>query len=169
MRRTIKNIFFLMLVSSIILTGLNVTANPTVTVDPETPEVQSTVTFTAELGDEDATSVRITIQECDANTGICFPDSLQNLSMTEQSDGSYEASATLTRDDATYIQYTLLVESSEGWTQYLEKTKVNLAEKPNGGDNGNGDNGNGIPGFTLILVVLAFVLIIMVYYRKSKI
>jgi hypothetical protein len=156
-----------MIVSSLIITGLNATAQPTVTVDPEKPEVKSTVKFTAVL-DDDAISVWITVQECDANTGICFPDSIQNLSMVEQIDGSYEASATLTRGDATYIQYTLLVETASGWNEYLAKTKVNLAEKPNGDGNGNGDNGNGSPGFTVLIVVLAVIIIITVYYRKRQ-
>ena len=166
MRRVLRSAFFMTLVMGFLMTSLVTTADPIVAVDPGTPTVQSTVTFTADLGDDDAISVWITVQECDANTGICFPDSLQNVSMTELADGSYEVSITLIHEDASYLQYTLLVESSEGWNEYLEKTRVDLAEKQNDDGPTNGEDNNSTPGFELILVAIAVLFISLIYFRK---
>ena len=167
MRRCLKTTIFMTLVMSLLVTNLIVAAEPTVTVDPETPEAESTVTFTAVLDDDDVISVWLDIRECSAI--LCFPGSIQNLSMTEQADGSYETSATLTYDTAIYIQYTLFVESSEGWNEYLSETKVYLAEKQNGDGTTNGDNGNGgggIPGFEIIGLLTAVVISIIILRRK---
>ncbi len=168
MRRTIKIIFFMMLVTSLFVANSVNAADPTITVDPDPPVAESTVTFTAELDDEGIIDVWLKVQECNANTGICFPDSLQNISMSEQ-DGKYIVSATLGHDDATYIQYTINVETSTGWIEYLKDTKINLSEKPNGNGttNGGGDD-NGTPGFEIITLLFAVLVGVSLYKRKRS-
>jgi len=166
MRRTIKNVFFMMLVACLFMTNLVNAADPTVTVDPEAPIAESTVSFTAELDDEDVIGVWLKVQECNANSGICFPDSLQNISMTEQ-DSEYKASVTLSHDDATYIQYTIYVETSEGLLEYLKDTKINLSEQQNSNGTGNGgDDDNGTPGFEVISLLLAVLVGVSLLKRK---
>ena len=145
-------------------------AEPTVTLDPASPELQGEVTFTATVDDENIVGVFLEIQECDANLGICYPDTQQNLTMLEQTNGSaiYTATATLIRTDVTYLQYTLNVETSEGWVKYLEKTKVNLTldQDDNGDTNGGTDNGSGTPGFEIILVMISLLVAVSLYKRK---
>ena len=166
MRRTIKTIFFMMLVACLFGANLVNAANPTVSVNPDPPVVQSEVTFTVEVDDQDVVGVWLKVQECNANTGICFPETLKNLSMSEQ-DGNYTVSTTLTHKDSTYIQYTIYVQNTSGWIEYLKDTKINLAEKPNGNGvtNGDGDS-NGTPGFEVIFVLLAIIIGVTLYKRK---
>ena len=170
MRRCLKNAIYMTLVMSLLMTSLIVAAEPTVTLDPEAPKPEATVTFTATVDDDNVSSVWLNIQECTAVTGICFGDSKQNLSMTEQADGTYEASATLTHDDATYVQYTLFVETSEGWIEYLTDTKSNLdiESDDDGTTNGDGNGGGGIPGFEIIAVLAAISIAIIILRRKRS-
>lgn len=166
MRKILKNVFFMTLVISLFMTNIVNAAEPTVTLDPASPTPKSTVTFTAEIDDEGVISVWLWTQECDARIGICYPDTIQNISMTEQTDGSYKVTAGLKRLDVTYLQYTLNVETSDGWKTYLELTKVNLSLDQNGDGSANGADKT--PGFELILVIASIVVALFIYTRKRK-
>ena len=136
-------------------------AEPTMEIDPDQPAPLSTVTFTAQI-DDTATAVRLLIQECNGNTGICYVR--QNLSMSDMGDGSYQKTVTLEHEDATYIQYSLLVQTSNGWTTYLEETKVTLQEQQSNGDT------NGTPGFELAGMLLAamFIMVLVVWRKRAR-
>ena len=137
-------------------------AQPTVSLDPEAPYPQSSVTFTANIADVEASNVYIVVQECNGASGICYPDE-QNVSMTQKTADTYEATVTLKHSDATYIQYTLVTEYNGGWTKYLELTKVDLAEKPSD----NGDSSNGTPGFEFVSFAFAIMFISLILYRRN--
>lgn len=132
---------------------------PTINIDPESPTPKSTVKFTSEVEDQNVIEVRLLIQECNANTGICH-EPRENLSMSKISEGVYETSATLKFEDTTYIQYSLNVKTGEGWVQYLEGTKKDL--------NLQNNNGNNTPGFEFILAILATILIIPIVYKRKR-
>lgn len=161
-KRVMYATLLLLVVSS--FTMMTASADPTVTVDPTSPYPQSTVTFTANQVDEDATSVRIIVQECNENTGVCYPDET-NETMTQKTADSYDITVTLKQKDATYIQYTLLVENNGELTQYSKLTKVTLSEKPS--DNG-GDTDNDTPGFEFVGLAFSIMFISLILYRRKR-
>ena len=132
--------------------------NPTIDVDPESPTPKSTVNFTSEIEDQDVQEVRLLFQECNANTGICHER--RNLSMSEVSEGTYETSVTMEFDDTTYIQYSLNVKTSVGWTEYLGGTKKDLNTQQN--------SDNGTPGFEFIIFISAAIFIISLIYKRQR-
>lgn len=155
-----RNMRYLIVVGAIICglllsyTGSVVAADPTITVSPEKPSRKSTVTFTAEFDDSDIQNVYLKYNEC--NDENCY--SLYNKSMTSIGDNKFEAEITLLKDDATYIQYWLEVESADGWSN-LEVAKVYLSTS-------SGEDSNGSPGFEFLLVALSIILIAVVFKRK---
>ena len=137
------------------IVGAVAAEDPTVLVNPEKPARKSSVAFTAEFDDSDIQNVYLKYNEC--NDEICY--SLYNKSMTSIGDNKFEVDITLVKDDATYIQYWLEVESADGWSNYLEVSKVYLSIASNGDSNGS-------PGFEFLLVALSIVLIAVVFKRK---
>jgi hypothetical protein len=140
---------------------------PTIEIKPESPVPESTITFTATINDENATDVRIVFQECDANTEICFTK--HNISMNSVDLDTYETSFTLEHSEATYIQYSLVVNSNEGWKTYLDKTKFNLTIKQNddnGKDNNNKDNDT--PGFEFFGILISVIFILLIFDKRKR-
>jgi len=137
------------------IVGVVASEDPTVLVNPEKPARKSSVTFTAEFDDSDIQNVYLKYNEC--NDEICY--SLYNKSMTSIGDNKFEVDITLVKDDATYIQYWLEVESTDGWSNYLEISNVYLST-------GSGGDSNGSPGFEFLLVALSVMLIVVVFKRK---
>lgn len=135
---------------------------PTVTINPQQPYPQSTATFTANVPEIEVTNIYIVVQECNGKTGICYPDE-QNSSMTQKSASSYESTITLKHNDATYIQYTLVVKNDQGWTKYLDLTKVYLSEKPSN-NNGSSDS----PGFEFIGLTFSIMFILLIIYKRRR-
>lgn len=155
-----RNMRYLIIVGAIICgllliyTSSVIAADPTITVSPEKPSRKSTVTFTAEFDDSDIQNVYLKYNEC--NDEICY--SLYNKSMASVGDNKFEVDITLVKDDATYIQYWLEVESADGWSN-LGVSEVYLSTD-SGGDS------NGSPGFEFLLVALSIMLIVVVFKRK---
>jgi len=130
-----------MLVASLFITSIVNADDPTVTLNPESPTAQSTVTFTADLGDENATNVWITIEECNGNTGVCYPDK-QNVSMEQVEETNvYEKDVTLIHDSATYITYLLEIETELGWQKY-DSVKIYLSDASDDNQSNNVDRMN---------------------------
>jgi len=171
MKNNTKRIFIIAIVilGFLISTFNSVSAEnePTIEITPQSPTPESTITFTASVKDENTTDVRIVIQECDANTGICFTK--QNISMNSVDLDTYEISFTLEHSEATYIQYSLVVNSNEDWKTYLDKTKFNLTEKQNG-DNGKNNNNkdNDTPGFEFIGVLISVIFILLIFNKRKR-
>jgi hypothetical protein len=163
MKKTMKIVFLMMLVASLFLINIGTAADPVITTEPEEIVKQSTFTFMAEI-DDNIESVWLFCQECDENTGICFPDTVQNLSMTFQ-DGKYQTPVTVTHERATYFKYTINVETDEGWIAYLEDTEIDFVEPQNGDGNGDEDD-NGSPGFELITILIAIIIGVILLKRK---
>ena len=140
---------------------------PTIEIKPSSPTPESTITFTATVKDENITDVRLVLQECDGNTGICFTK--ENISMNYIDMNTYEIMFTLEHSEATYIQYSLLVNSNEGWKTYLDKTKFNLSEKQNG-DNGKDNNNedNDTTGFEFIGVFISIIFILFILNKRKR-
>jgi hypothetical protein len=140
---------------------------PTIEIKPSSPTPESTITFTATVKDENTTDVRLVLQECDGNTGICFTK--ENISMNSVDINTYEIMFTLEHSEATYIQYSLVVNSNEGWKTYLDKTKFNLSEKQNG-DNGkdNTNKDNDTPGFEYIGVFISVIFILFILNKRKR-
>ena len=167
-KKNITKIIQLIIVWSLILQVVPVIqAQPTIDITPTKPEAESDVTFEVDLTGENVQNAYLWIQECNINTGICYTD--QNVSMTETSDGIYETTFTLEHDDATYFQYSIIVDTGSGWSTFFEETKVNLAEPSNNnGNTGNGDSGEDTPGFEFVALFLSVIFILLIMYRRKR-
>ena len=164
-----KLIITIAILGLFISTVINVpsASEPTVDIKPASPTPESTITFTATVEDENTNEVRLVLQECDSNTGICFTK--QNISMNAIDNDTYEVSFDLEHPEATYIQYSLIVNSNEGWKTYLDKTKYNLSEKQNDDNGKDGTNkNNDTPGFELILVLISVIFISIILNKRKR-
>jgi hypothetical protein len=105
--------------------------------------------------------VRVTVEECNGLTGICYPD-IQNVSLSLFSAGNYRTNVTLKHADATYITCQVVAKTSGAWTSSPKKN-VNLSKNTNGND-GNDDKKS--PGFEVVLFVIAIGVSFLVLARK---
>jgi hypothetical protein len=160
-----KPIIFAIVISTLLfITMINsVAAKPLVTYDPTQPEALSTIKFTAEIDEVDATNVELVIQECTAN--LCYTKVY--VAMTKIDDNTYEKSYTLTRSKAIYLQYWIEVETDQGTTSYGDYTNITYKESTNGETNGNG-NTNDTPGFELAGLILSVIFISVIFYRRKR-
>ena len=144
--------------------GSALAAGPTfggITVSPTFPTALSTVMLSVILSGDTPSEVRVTVEECNGRTGICYPD-IQNVTMSLFNAGNYKTNVTLKHADATYITCYVVAKTSGIWTSSLKKN-VNLSENTNGND-GNDDKKT--PGFELVLFIMAIGVSLMVLARK---
>jgi hypothetical protein len=137
-----------------------------VTIDPVQPKAGDTVTITATISsDEDIDEVLLRIKECDES--MCMPTESYQMTF---SNGKYTYTDELTFAGATYFGYQLII-TVNGTETETDFVNVTLQPADNGGANGgNGGNGNGnggIPGFELIPLFVA-TLIIIFYLRRKR-
>ena len=132
----------------------------TITVTPSAPVALSTVTISVPISGEAPSEVRVIVEECNGNTGICYPD-VQNVSMPLASSSIYRTDVTLKHSDATYLTVKVLAKINDVWQESSEK-KVNLSVTPDGN---NGDD-NGTPGFELVVFVAAIGVSLLLIGRK---
>ena len=169
-KKNIAKIIQLIIVWSLILQVVSIIpAEPTIEITPTKPEAESDVTFEVDLSGENVQNVYLWIQECNVNTGICYTN--DNVSMTETSNGIYETTFTLEHDDATYFQYSIIVNTGGGWQTFFEQTKVNLAEASNNNNNGNtgnDDSGSDTPGFEFVALFMSVIFILLIMYRRKR-
>jgi hypothetical protein len=135
-----------------------------ITVSPLVPDAQSTITISIPISGGTPSEVRVKVEECNGRTGVCFSD-IQNVTMSLVS-GSYKTSVTLRHEEATYINCTVLVKINDTWASSPQWKVVTLSEDVNGNTNGNGDDNNGVPGFELVLIVIAIGVCLIVLGRK---
>jgi len=143
-----------------------------VIITPEEPTRLGELTISAQFSGEELTEIYVLVQECTPT--LCYSMDELNVSMTLTGEDTYEATLTLTKDDATYIKYAFNGLTVEGWEQ-TEYVRVNLSTEINNGDtNGDGDNGdgngsnntNGTPGFEVLVVLTAISIIAILINRK---
>jgi len=130
-----------------------------ISVSPSSPAPQSTITLSISLSGDTPSEVRVRVEECNGNSGICFAD-FQNVSMALVSTGSYQTSVTLKHLDATYINCTALAKVDGNWVLSAKWKRVDLSENPDG----PGDNGT--PGFDLVVLLVAVGLSFILIRRK---
>ena len=130
-----------------------------ISVSPSSPAPQSTITLSISLSGDAPSEVRVRVEECNGNSGICFAD-VQNVSMSLVSTGSYQTSVTLKHSDATYINCTVLAKVDGNWVLSAKWKRVDLSENPDG----PGDNGT--PGFELVVLLVAVGLSFILIRRK---
>jgi hypothetical protein len=132
----------------------------TITVTPSEPAALSTVSISVPISGEAPSEVRVTVEECNGRTGICYPD-IQNVSMPLVSSSIYRTDATLKHSDATYITCKVVAKIGGVWQESIAK-RVNLS------DNTNGNNGDGKkePGFEVVVFVIAIGVSLIVIGRK---
>ena len=112
----------------------------------------------ADVGDVPS-EVRVTVEECNRNTGVCYPDK-QNVTMALVSSSIYRTDVTLKHSDATYITINVVAKINGVWQQSAGK-EVNLSAA-----NGNNGDDNGIPGFEAVVFVLAISMSFILISRK---
>lgn len=130
----------------------------TITVSPSEPAALSTVTISVPISGEAPSDVRVTVEECNGKTGVCYPD-IQNVSMPLISSGIYRTDVTLKHSDATYITCQVVAKISGTWELSVKKN-VNLSVSS------NGNNDNNTPGFEVIVLVIAIGVSLIVISRK---
>ncbi|KYK30279.1 MAG: hypothetical protein AYK22_04030 [Thermoplasmatales archaeon SG8-52-3] len=161
------------LTATIVLLGLClasavVSAEPVVedvTIVPAQPKVLDTITVTATItSDEEIDEVTFRIKECDET--LCMQTESHEMDLV---DGEYTVTDELTFEGATYFGYQFIITSNGNET---ETDFVNVTLQPadnggtNGGNGGNGDDG-GLPGFELIPLFVA-TLIVIFYLRRKR-
>jgi hypothetical protein len=154
----ILNIAFGIILIYSLFVGSVSAINPTIDVDPESPTPKSIVNFTSNIDDQNIIEVRLLFQECSANSGICHER--KNISMSKFNEDTYETSVIMEFDDTTYIQYSLNVNTIEGWVQYFEGSKKDLNLQQN--------NGVDAPGFELILFIASAIFITILIYKRQR-
>jgi len=169
------------LTATIVLIGLCmssviISAEPVVedvTIDPEEPKAMDTITITVTIDStEEIEEVTLRIKECDES--MCMPT--QSYPM-EFENGKYTVTDELTYTAATYFGYQLIITSNGNVTYYPNsddsKEFQNVTLKPadnggtNGGNGGDGNGDNGLPGFELVPLFVA-TLIIIFYLRRKR-
>jgi hypothetical protein len=160
MKNKRKLIFYTIMISifGIIAGSVVAVTSGDVIVSPSSPTALSTITISTTLSGQAPSEVRVTVEECNGNTGICYPD-IQNVSMTLVNSGNYETDVTLKHSDATYITCQVVVKAGGTWSSYTKKN-VNLSQNPNG----NGDDH--IPGFEILLFIVAVGISLFILRRK---
>jgi hypothetical protein len=134
----------------------------TITVSPSAPTALSTFSISVPISGEAPTQVRVNVEECNGNTGICYPD-IQNVTMPLASSSIYRTDVTLKHSDATYITVWVVAQTNGVWQESTHK-RVNLSATPNGND---GD-GNGSPGFEVVVLALAIGVSVALISQKRK-
>lgn len=153
------------IIFSIFLLSNNVISETIIDVDiePDEPEPASQITITADISSEnDIDEVYIEIQECKED--LCFQK--ENVSMN-LINGIYRTSYKLTRTTATYFKYSFSIKYENGEWYETEKTNVTLKlDSGNGSTNGGDGQNKTIPGFELIILILAASISIFLLRRK---
>jgi hypothetical protein len=131
----------------------------TITVTPSAPTALSTITISVPISGEAPSEIRVNVEECNGNTGVCYPD-IQNVTMPLASTSIYRANVTLKHSDATYITVKVVAKINGVW-QASSSKRVNLSATPNG----DGDD-KGIPGFELVVLAIAIGVSVILIRRK---
>lgn len=170
MNKKIKNIFIIFIfLFGLNLTSNNILANDNVNIEiiPASPEPESEIEIKVFINIDGIEQVNIEIQECNITTGLCFPNSRKNITMSKIDDNNYIAIHKLIESKASYIEYNLLVKTEIGWEYLIEKEKTNLTEPKNNGDsniNGNGDT----PGFEIITLFLSIIIVLLILNKRKR-
>jgi hypothetical protein len=160
-RKIIPIIVVISIIGAIAISATDIESSiGNITVSPSEPAALSTITISAEVSGEAPSEVRVTVEECNGNTGVCYPD-IQNVSMSRLSAGNYQTDVTLKHSDATYITCKVIAKISGTWKS--SEKKVNLSENTNGN---NGDDDNKTPGFEVIILLIAIGVSLIVMSRK---
>jgi hypothetical protein len=155
-------IFFILI--ALLFTSTIIYADATVDFIPEKPLPKDTIEVTAQITDTNINAVHVLIQECNENTGVCYTK--KNYTMDEISDNIFSTSVSLEKDDATYLQYTITVHTSDGWIEYNKDTKLSYG-KASSENNGKTDSDD-TPGFEFIAFALSIMFISLILYRRKR-
>ena len=133
--------------------------SPSVDIDlnPLNPTPKSVVTFSVDINDDSISTVRLLINECNKEAGVCHMP--QNISMNKLDDETYEVDVQVEYDDVTSITYHIAVKSDGKWTNSNEYTTYLLINSEN--------DSNGSPGFE-IMVFLITVACVLFLFKKFK-
>ncbi|KYK32381.1 MAG: hypothetical protein AYK22_09255 [Thermoplasmatales archaeon SG8-52-3] len=136
-------------------------ADPTVgeiKLTPTKPTPQSDVTVSSDISGSDVSKVRLIINECNKQKGICLAS--RNITMNKKSGNTFETTVTLQWEDATSITYHISLESYGKWIEYDEYTTLLSTT-------GSSNDSNGSPGFEIIVFLIAIIGFV-IYVRKIK-
>ena len=148
-----KSFMFALIITGLMMSSTNAISDATVDVIPEEPKALQTIEITAQITDENINAVYLKINECNGNTGTCYKQ--DNITMTGTIDNIYTSSITLTHDDATDLQYTIVVQTDQGWKGYHNETKVNYEI-------------SNTPGFEFAALALSIMFISLILYRRKR-
>ena len=129
-----------------------------ITLNPAKPAPKSIVTISVDISDDSISTVRLLINECNKEVGVCHMP--QNISMNKVDDETYEADVQLEYDDVTSITYHLAVKSDGKWTIYNEYTTALST---------NSVDSNGSPGFETMAFLITTACVLFLFKKfKSK-
>lgn len=157
----------LMVLLTVLFTSANISADNGVEVDiiPEKPQSKGTIEITADIDKQDTTNVFVIIQECNANTGVCYQK--ENYSMSQIGKNIYSTSVKLSNEGATYLQYTIQVQTTEGWDSYNKNTKINYESSSSTNDDKN-EGKTDTPGFEFLGLFISVIFISLILYNRRR-
>jgi hypothetical protein len=159
-----KSAVLLITLFFIVMIPMHGYADAIVDIIPEKPKALDNIELTATIIDENIIAVYTTIQECNSNTGICYAS--KNYSMVEGVENQFTASITLEKSDADYLQYTIHVQTADGWQVYEKDTIVNYDTTSS--NNGGSKNDNDTPGFEFLALAISIMFISLLLYRRKR-
>ena len=132
--------------------------NVDITLNPAQPAPKSIVTVSVDISDDNISTVRLLIRECNKDAEACHMP--QNISMNKVDDETYEADVQLEYDDVTSITYHIAVKSDGKWTIYNEYTTALST---------NSVDSNGSPGFETMAFLITTACVLFLFKKfKSK-
>jgi len=137
----------------------------TVMIDPENPIRGTGFTMTVEFEMANIDEVFVFIQECDAETGICFFSN--NLTMNLQDPQMYRVEYSFDDDSATYFTYHFNIKTVAGTWIQTEDVRVDLIADPSANGDENGSDAS-TPGFGIIATLASIALIVYLFERKRS-
>ncbi len=136
-----------------------------INLNPLNPTPKSVVTFSVDINDDSISTVRLLINECNKEDGVCHMP--QNISMNKVDDDTYEVDVKLEYDDVTSITYHIAVKSDGKWTKYNEYTTYLSINSDNSDKNGNDSDGS--PGFETVVFLITVACVLFLFKKfKSK-
>jgi len=183
-----KNISRIIIISSLLLIGLLLSASSSIAVPvmgnirlaPLTPKPLDEITFTADVVEYPAFAKAVYLVVDEYKDDVLYADGF-NESMDDKGNGAYEMKIQLKYDDATKIKYKFVIDvqnhPTEEWTE-SEPTTVDLDTSGSGGtDDGTTNEGTDndgdspsssdpFPGFELVFLIIAIGIVL--YFKRKK-
>jgi hypothetical protein len=177
MRKNLKNVFVMALVTGLFLSAVGIATadEPTVgkiSISPVKPTRQSEVNFSVTVTGDNIEKVYVKVEECvgdpDSPDYFCYTG-LLNVSLSNVS-GTWKGTGKLQYSNSDDGHCWLVVKSNGEWYDFKNDrttwTNFTIVPASNNGTNGGDNTDKTTPGFELILVIVSIVVALFIYKKK---